>query len=92
MIIMASIGATMIMPIAPRFPVMTAIATEPAMTSAQTSAATIDQAIDEADAGAGTTRLAGRLRSSSTVSPRRSSVPSPSLVSPRRRSHSPRRQ
>ena len=50
------------------------------------------EAIDEADAGAGTTRLVGRLRSSSTVSPRRSSVPSPSLVSPRRRSHSPRCQ
>ena len=49
MIVMASIGATMTMPMAPRLPVVIAIAAEPAMTRTQISEPTIDQAIDEAD-------------------------------------------
>ena len=92
MIVMASIGATMTMPMAPRLPVVIAIAAEPAMTRTQISEPTIDQAIDEADSGAGTTRSAGRPRNSSTLSPRRSSAPSLSPTSLRRRSHRPSRQ
>ena len=89
---MVSIGTTMTIPMAPRFLVVSAIAAEPAMTRTQTSDPTNDQAKEDADGGAGTTRLAGRLRSSSTLSPRRSSVPSLSLISLRRRSHIPKCQ
>lgn len=92
MIVIATIGATMTMPIAPRLPVLSAMTAEPAMTRTQTSDPTNDQAKEDADGGAGTTRLAGRLRSSSTLSPRRSSVPSLSLISLRRRSHIPKCQ
>ena len=92
MIVIASIGATMTMPMAPRLPVVIAIAAEPAMTRMQTSEPTIDQTNEDADGGAGTTRLVGRLRSSSTLSPRRSSAPSLNPTSLRRRSHSPRCQ
>lgn len=92
MIIIASIGATMTIPMAPRFPVVIAIAAEPAMTRTHTSDPTIDQTTEDADGGVGTTRLSGRLRSSRTVSPTRSRVPSLNPTSFRRRSHRPKCQ
>ena len=93
MIVIVTIGATMTMPIAPRLPVLSAITAEPPMTRTQTSEPTINHAVDEACvAGAATTRSQGRLRSSSTLSPSRRSVPSFILVSRRMRSHSPRCQ
>ena len=93
MIVIATIGATMTIPIAPRLPVRTAIAAEPAMTRTQVSEPTINHAIDEAGAaGAATTRSQGRLRSSSTLSPSLRSAPSLSFISRRARSHSPRCQ
>ena len=49
MIVIATIGATMTMPIAPRLPVLSAITAEPAMTRTQTSEPTINHAVDEAD-------------------------------------------
>ena len=92
MIVMASIGATMTIPMAPRLPVMIDVAAEPAITRTQTSETTIDHAIEDADGGAGTTRSEGRLRSSSTLSPRRTRAPSLSPTSPRTRNHRPRCQ
>ena len=93
MIVIATIGATMTMPIAPRLPVLTATAAEQPMTSKQTSEPTINHAADEAGAaGAATTRSQGRLRSSSMLPPSRRSVPSFILISRRTRSHSPRCQ
>ena len=57
MIVIATIGATMTMPIAPRLPVLTATAAEQPMTSKKTSEPTINHAADEAGAaGAATTR------------------------------------
>ena len=44
MIVMESIGATMTIPMAPRLPVMIAVAAEPAITRKQTSETTIDHA------------------------------------------------
>ena len=62
MIVIATIGATMTMPIAPRLPVLSVITVEPAMTRTQTSEPTINHAVDEACvAGAATTRSQGRL-------------------------------
>ena len=93
MIVIATIGATMTMPIAPRLPVLSAMIAEPAMTRTQTSEPAINHAVDDPDVvGATTTRSKGRLRSSSTLFPIRRSVPSFILISRRTRSHSPRCQ
>ena len=78
MIVIATIGATMTMPIAPRLPVLTATAAEQPMTSKQTSEPTINHAADEAGAaGAATTRSQGRLRSSSMLPPQPQERPLP---------------
>lgn len=82
MIVIATIGATMTMPIAPRLLVLTATAAEQPMTSKQTSEPTINHAADEAGAAGAATRVAGTPAQLEHVAPsRRSAVPSLSLIS-----------
>ena len=47
MIVIATIGATMTMPIAPRLPVLSAMTAEPAMTRTQTSEPAINHAVEQ---------------------------------------------